>query len=211
MYDSVSYYQECCPLKSTTAIWRIMCVAVVLTFATFVVATMPFAILMLLLIAAGASTRFSKQIADTVAQWLENQRIASQPNAHQRGYIIQRLRQLPYENDVFATRDPREDKAFTVRNYLDERLVTVFLIEFTENSYIGPVATGHEYQRTEHSYRLAPKRAIIHYEKSIGRLRNGSSEYRTRETARLKLDHLPDDVIENIEHALLNWEQVPAV
>lgn len=197
-------------MKSTTAIWLAVCVAFVLTLATSTIMAMSFAILTLTLITVGTYTRFSKQLTRTLAQWLEDWRIASQPNAHQRGYIIQRLRQLPYENDVFSTKDPREEKTFTVRHYLDERLVTVFLIEFTENKPFGRVDTCNKYQRTEHSYRLAPKRSRIHYEESTGCLRKGSTEYIARETARKKLDHLPDEVIGQIEHALINWEYVPA-
>jgi hypothetical protein len=143
--------------------------------------------------------------------WLEKRLIASQPNAHQRGYILQRLYQLPYENDAFSTRDPSEDKTFTVRHYLDERLAMTFVIEFVENEYISPASIGNVYKRTKRSYRLSPKRSAIHYEKSIGLRQSGSVEYYRRETMRQELDHLPDDVIEYVEYALLNWERVSAL
>ncbi|MNH49954.1 hypothetical protein D3C73_15510 [compost metagenome] len=190
--------------------WLILVFSIVLVFVVFIITTAPLIVGFAMVIVLGLLLVFSKPLLRGARLWQEKRRIASQPNAHQRGYILQRLRQLPYNNDdSFSARDLGEDNTLTVRHYLDECSVTAFIIEFVKNEYVGPADIGNEYRRTKHRYYLSPKRSTIKYEESTGLRRSGSVDYHKYEARHSELDHLPDEVIEHIEYALLNWEPAP--
>lgn len=179
-----------------------------LVWAVGIIATSPPVTAAVVITGAIIIVIYARQIALAKILWQEKRRINSQPNAHQRGYILQRLRQLPYVNDSYSTRDPREEKTFTVRHHLDVGLSVIYSIEFVENEYVGPADIGNEYRRTSRSYQLSPKWSKIHYEESVAFRYSGKVEYHQREVKRQELDHLPDDVIEHIEYVLINWEPV---
>lgn len=179
-----------------------------LVWAAAVVATSPPVIAMIVITIAIVIVIYARQIALAKILWQEKRRIGSQANAHQRGYILQRLGGLPYINDSYSTRDPREEKTFTVRRHLDVRLSVIYSIEFVENEYVGPATIGNEYRRTTRSYQLSPKWSKIHYEESVSLRYSGKVKYHARQEKREELDHLPDNVIERIEYVLINWEPV---
>ena len=179
-----------------------------LVWAIAIIATSPPIIAVIVITTVVRIVVYARQIVLAKILWQEKRRINSQANAHQRGYILQRLKELPYVNDSYSTRDPLEEKTFTVRHHLDVRLSVIYTIEFVENEYIGPADIGNEYRRTVRSYQLSPKWSKIRYEEFVALRYSGKVEYHASEAKSEELDHLPDDVIESIEYALINWQPV---
>lgn len=154
---------------------------------------------------------YAKPIVRYKALWQNKRDIRLQANAHQRGYILQRLEMLPYSQmangvDGYAVRDPRTEVTLTISRHPDRHLGIRYLIEFTDEEYVSAAQIGNRYKCTSHSYVLSPKWSIVHYAETISFRLSDKTQYRDREETQKELDHLPDDVIERIELALNSWE-----
>lgn len=159
---------------------------------------------------------FAKRIVWWQMSLKQNKLIKAQPNTHQRGYILQRLSLLPYQDSdqvsdgtqIFMVRDLKQHTVLTVYRMPVKYIGVAYKIEFTQREFVGPASIGNQYRYTTELYVLSPSWAEVRYTKVVSFRQSDASEYAEQEVTEEVLDHLPNEIIERIEYALLHWQAV---
>lgn len=159
---------------------------------------------------------FSKRIAWWKISWQERRQIKAQPNVHQRGYILQRLAMLPYQESeqlsvgttIYTVSDADQTVTLSIYHKCASYAGDTYLIDFTHVEFVGAVTIGNQYRYTTDNYTVSSNMADIRYDRRVWLRESGQAERVECESTDAMLDHLPDEVIERVEYALLHWEVV---
>lgn len=144
----------------------------------------------------------------------ENKLIKAQPNTLQRGYILQRLNllsyrgsaQVPGNTQVYTARDLKHNTDLAIYRIPIAYIGVVYKIDFTQREFVGAASIGNQYRYTTERYVLSPSFAEVRYVKIVSFHESDAFEYAEQETTEKALDHLPDEIVERIEYAILHWQ-----